>query len=353
MKLTELQITHLRNISSARLSFHSHINIISGINGSGKTSFLEAIYLLGSGHSFRVREIGAMVSHAQETLVVFGKTDSDQRVSIQKSIHFSTKARLDGQPCLASSELAAFLPCQIFYQDIFQLIDGGPALRRGLLDWGLFHSVPGYHLLWKDYRRLLKQRNSLLKQRPTLQELAPWNSALNDIALPLDAMRYEYFQRLLLEFQVIIQQLTEMDCRLDYYRGWDKKNEGKSLLDSLNASHDMDSARQFTRYGPHQADLAVICKGFSIKQALSRGQQKMVLFALKFAQAKLLTKPCIYLIDDLTSELDSCHIKRLTEFIKTIDGQFFITLRENDLSEVVFPEQYHFSLAKGLFTQCK
>ena len=108
MTLSELQITNLRNILTARLTFHPRINLVSGQNGSGKTSFLEALYLLGNGHSFRTRDVATLISHNQQEMTVFAKSDDSRRVSIQKTVQMPVTARLDGQTCQARSELASF-----------------------------------------------------------------------------------------------------------------------------------------------------------------------------------------------------------------------------------------------------
>jgi len=330
MILSELQIASLRNIDSLRLSLHPHLNIISGDNGSGKTTFLEGLYLLSSGHSFRTREISSLLRHGQDALTVFAKTDDEQRISIQKSTQVPTIARLNGEACSSSSELAAFLPSQVFYQDIFQFIDAGPTVRRSLLDWGLFHVKHEYLALWKDYRRALKQRNALLKQRAKPALLTPWNIQMDQLADKLDVMRAAYMTDLIREFQTVLPKLSDLDCSLQYYKGWDRKQEGKTLADVLNASYDSDLQRQFTHYGPHQADLSIVGSHFKVKQFLSRGQQKIVLFALKFAQAVLLDKSCCYLIDDMCSELDAIHISRVMNHIAKMPGQFFITIRKED-----------------------
>ena len=246
MKLSELQITNLRNITSARLIFHPNINVISGVNGSGKSSFLEALYLLGCGHSFRTRDVSALISHKKDALTVYAKADDGQRISIQKSLDIPTVALLNGLPCTARSELASFLPSHVFYQDIFQLIDAGPTVRRELLDWGLFHVEQSYHSLWNNYRRVLKQRNSLLKQKSSIQQVLPWNSKLAELANKLDVYRAQYFQRLVVEFDKIIRQLTNVHCTLQYYKGWDKKNEAKSLEDILFSHWQSDCVRQYT-----------------------------------------------------------------------------------------------------------
>lgn len=84
MKLAELNIHHFRNFQSEQFTLHPQINIISGNNGSGKTSFLEAIHLLSTGHSFRTRETSSIVSFGNVETVIFARTIDEQSISIKK-----------------------------------------------------------------------------------------------------------------------------------------------------------------------------------------------------------------------------------------------------------------------------
>lgn len=329
MKLAELQITNLRNIQSAKLYFHPSFNIISGPNGSGKTSFLEAIYLLSNAYSFRTRENASLITDDRENLTLFSRTLDAQTISVQKSLHSPTIVRLNAEPCLVRSALAIFLPCQLFYQDIFQIIEAGPALRRGILDWGLFHVEHSYHTLWNHYQRTLKQRNSLLRQKAPLAHFIPWNHALANLANQLDALRGAYYRKLTQTFDEILKKISDISCKLEYYKGWDKKGEGKSLEEILQSTYHSDLLRLYTHYGAHNADLYILSNDVKAKHYLSRGQQKIALFAIKLAQMKLLNKHCILLIDDLTSELDKKHISRLMDFLTNQDIQMFVTVRED------------------------
>lgn len=326
MILAQLQIQNLRNIESARFDFHPHLNVIVGANGSGKTSILEAIYLLGSGHSFRTREISPLIRYETDSLTVFARTNDEQSVSIRKSTSSPTVVRLNNYPCQSSSELARFLPCQVFYQDLFQVIDAGPANRRSLLDWGLFHVEQNYHPLWKDYRRALKQRNRLLKQKAVRKYVEPWNLLLDELANKLNHFRARYFANLAVEFEKLLSQLTDLQCNLHYYKGWDRKGTNRSLAAILADSYPLDLQRQYTQYGAHHADLYIEANDRAAKQNLSRGQQKIILVALKIAQTLLMPTPCVFLCDDLSSELDAHHLVRLLSLIEQTRGQFFITL---------------------------
>lgn len=324
--LSQINIHHLRNIDALFLTPHPRFNFFYGQNGSGKTSILEAIYLLGSGYSFRTRETAPLVQHGQASLTIFSKTQAQDTVSIQKNLNGATIVRLNQQPCQRSSELAYLLPCLVFYHDLFQIIDAGPSVRRSILDWGLFHVEHSYHLLWKEYRSVLKQRNALLRQRDTQRaNYLPWDKLLVDLAYAIDELRQQHFQHWSNNFQSFLLQLTDTSCQIRFDKGWDRKSSGKSLQVILNEQFDQDIHRQYTYAGPHHADIVFESELLKARQHLSRGQQKIILIALKLAQAQLLSKPCVYLMDDITVELDQAHIERLFTSLENLPGQFFLT----------------------------
>lgn len=330
MKLHEIQISHLRNVRNLRVQLHPRFTIIQGLNGSGKTTFLEAIYLLSCGRSFRAHELSALINYDASALTVFADSVDGQRLSIQKSISSPTIARINGGTCRSSSELAHLLPCQVFYADLFDFINAGPSWRRTLLDWGLFHVEHRYHAVWKEYKHVLKQRNALLKEKAPPPHFLPWDTQLSNFAEQLHLMREKYMDRLVPVFNQVLQEIATVECSLKYEKGWDKKKEGIPLIQVLSEQFASDCLRQFTQYGAHQADIQIVSRQSKAKYGLSRGQQKIAIFALKLAQCQLLNKPCLYLIDDLGAELDSEHIKRVLSYLKKIEGQFVLTAHLKD-----------------------
>lgn len=334
MIITDLNIHHVRNLSSMRITLNSRFTFIIGPNGSGKTSILEALYLLSCGHSFRTREITPIVSSGQSTLTVFAKAENFETVSIQKSSSSPTQIKLNDQFCSTTSQLAYALPCQIVYSDIFQIIDAGPSCRRSVLDWGLFHVKQEYFSVWKDYKRVLKQRNVLLKKKAGYEQLIPWDKQLSSLADCLDQYRRDYINQVSQRFYEILAQLSEVQCTLSYYKGWGKKEQNSLLYDVLAQHYLSDIQRQYTQYGAHQADLLIESNETKAKQHLSRGQQKIILIALKLAQGILLNKGCLYLFDDLAAELDEHHQQRLLNYLSTHCGQYVVTNIDLDKSKL-------------------
>ncbi|MCW8400652.1 DNA replication/repair protein RecF [Legionella sp. PATHC038] len=325
MILSELKIHHLRNLSSVQLDLSPRFNFIFGANGSGKTSILEGLYLLSCGHSFRSREISPIISYEQTSLTVFARAQQQETISIQKSYSEPTQIKLNNQFCSTTSQLAYALPCQVFYSDIFQIIDAGPSVRRSLLDWGLFHVKHNYLSIWKEYKRVLKQRNALLRQHAPYDHFIPWDNLLSQFANQLHLLRKDYFAQWSCAFIDVLKELTPLDCTLSYYKGWDKRNTGKDLVDILQEGFASDNQKAYTQFGAHQADILIEVNHNKAKQVLSRGQQKIILFAMRLAQANLLTNDCLYLIDDLPAELDEQHQTKLMAYLAKRAGQYVIT----------------------------
>jgi DNA replication and repair protein RecF len=339
MSLIELNINNLRNIVATSLTLHPRYNFIHGSNGSGKTSILEALYLVSHGRSFRSRYITPLINEHANTMSIFARFNDNASISIQKNSTGSTQVKLNQNPCLRCSELAEFLPCQLLDADIFQIIDAGSAFRREVLDWGMFHvkhssllQNDNYHALWINYRRILKQRNTLLRQHAAKNEFEVWDQQLSVLSEQLNVMRAEYHAQLAQVFDMFLKKLTNIECSLHYYKGWGKQDPDKSLANVLNEQFHSDQQRLYTQSGAHQADLIFKLPMLNAKQTLSRGQQKIILIALKFAQAYILNKPCMYLLDDLPAELDNKHVEKVMQSLELLPGQFFITTIDNNIA---------------------
>jgi len=349
MILTELKIHCLRNILSAHLVLNPRFNFIAGPNGSGKTSILEALYLLSCGHSFRSREIAPIISKQHTMLTVFAKARNEETISIQKSSSNPTQIKLNNQFCSSTSQVAYALPCQVIYSDVFQIIDAGAAVRRSLLDWGLFHVKHNYLGVWKEYKKVLKQRNALLKTHAAYNQFVPWDKQLSKLANEIHILRHEYFGQWVDSFEKVLDKLSDISCSISYYKGWDRKKSGKSLDAILADSFVTDNHKQYTQYGPHQADIHIESNDTKAKNILSRGQQKIILMALKFAQADLLDKECLYLIDDLAAELDEAHQCSVLNYLAESKGQYIITSTSLvDADSIITPDQIsQFLIQKG------
>ncbi|MEH6470402.1 MAG: DNA replication/repair protein RecF [Halopseudomonas sp.] len=336
MSISQLSISHLRNIASLKLELSPQTNLFYGANGSGKTSILEAVHLLSLGRSFRTSKHKHYIQHQQLNTVLFGRIlgeAGELPIGFQRQSDGSLKIRIAGEPIDSLATLAELLPIQLINSDTFLLLEGSPSVRRQYIDWGGFHLEPRFLAAWKAVRRVLQQRNSLLKYgklEPSVR--AAWDREFIDRSQELDGYRQAYLDLLLPCFEQLLKQLIELDqLSLHYHCGWDKK---RGLDTVLEQGFDRDRSLGFTQQGPQRADLKVKLSGMMAADVLSRGQQKLVVSALKVAQGYLLRqqtqRSCVYLIDDLPAELDRQHRQRLCRLLEQLNSQVLVTSTDRE-----------------------
>ncbi len=156
-----------RNFSHVHICPNSHFNLFYGLNGSGKTSLLEGIYLLGFGRSFRSPHLNTLIHHESPAFSTFTQVTHNpaniHSIGLEKYRQGRLKLKVDGEAVSSFSQMAVFCPVQIVCPDSFQLLTAGPQARRQFLDWGVFHVEHSFFGAWLNYIRALSQRNSLLR----------------------------------------------------------------------------------------------------------------------------------------------------------------------------------------------
>jgi DNA replication and repair protein RecF len=348
MSLARLEITAVRNLHAVSLQTLEQTNILFGDNGSGKTSVLESIFLLGMARSFRSNKLKSIITHGRERCTVFGEvvqvSGASQPLGVTRDLQGGFQAKIGGANLRSSSELAEQLPLQIVNAESFNLLLGSPGHRRQFLDWGVFHVEHQFHSIWQRFQRVLKQRNTLLRHgKITDVELRTWDRELCEAGSAVDEQRKRYFEDFEPLFHRLVPRLSP-DLRgveLRYRRGWDKT---MSLQEALESCAKTDREQGFTHVGPQRADVRVFFEGHAASEILSRGQQKLVVCALKLAQGQLMSqrkgRSCLYLVDDLPAELDRQHCRRVAEILMEIDTQVYITCI--DTKELVndWPEEW-------------
>ncbi|MGC9421352.1 DNA replication/repair protein RecF [Vibrio sp.] len=358
MPLTRLVVQQFRNIKACDITLSSGFNFLIGPNGSGKTSVLEAIYLLGHGRSFKSALTGRVIQHDSPELFVHGRfLNSDQfelPIGINKQRDGSTEVKIGGQSGQKLAQLAQVLPLQLIHPEGFELLTDGPKQRRAFIDWGVFHSQPAFFEAWGRFKRLNKQRNALLKTARSYKEISYWDQELAQLAEHIDVWRHTYVEQLKVVAETLCRHfLPEFEISLTYYRGWEKQTAYKEILQN---HFERDQLLGYTFSGPNKADLKMKVNGTPVEDVLSRGQLKLMVCALRVAQGQHLTeltgKQCIYLIDDFASELDSQRRKRLADCLKATGAQVFVSsITESQVADMIMPNSKMFHVEHGTIGQ--
>jgi DNA replication and repair protein RecF len=344
MSILRLKANQFRNLQSFHIEPTLGFNVFYGHNGSGKTSLLETVYFLSLARSFRSHHINHIIHYDAPLFSVFSEVlahDQKYALGLEKGRDGKTRMRLNGEAIQTTAQLAGLLPLQLMNPATFQLLEGGPQIRRQFLDWGVFHVEQSFFNVWKNFQKVLKQRNSALKQGLGPKQVKIWDQELVTLSEQLELLRKSYFNDLKPLFLAMVERLINIpNLIMSYQQGWDQT---RNLQDVLDEGYEKDCIMGYTQQGPQRTDLQIKVNEVPATYVLSRGEQKMVVCALQIAQGLLLKnlveRNCIYLIDDLAAELDGSRRKALVQALSDLGAQVFLTGIEFEEIADIFEHQ--------------
>jgi DNA replication and repair protein RecF len=329
VRFRSLRISDLRLIENGEVEFAPGWNMFVGGNGAGKTTLLEAAFLLSHGHSFRPAMRDTLSREGGTGFSVFGELEragTDERVGLSRRQR-KLEARLNGAQ-IGIGDLMRHTAVVCFEPGSHELVAGTSDERRRYLDWGVFHVEQEFLSVWRRYQRALRQRNVLLRQAAAEAELEPWSVELSIAAVPLTEQRRTYFEALRPHVKGYLTEfLPELgEAALKFDPGFDDK---LALGEVLSATLDRDRARGYTGVGPHRADWSVTFEAARRREYLSRGQEKLCAFGLVLGQALLFYRQFgewpVICLDDLASELDPAHQRRILDAVDDTGAQVLLT----------------------------
>lgn len=329
----------MRCLTDVELELHPERNYILGPNGAGKTSILEAVFLLGRGRSFRTRQIRRLIQRGSTGFAVYGEVSQRgeaHRLGVA-AVGGRLEKKIDGAEAEGTAALTRLFPVHAIDPGIHTLIEGGPSDRRRYLDWGVFHVEQSYLDGWRQYRRILGQRNAALKARATASELDAWDRALATAGSGVHTSRERYVAALQPAIARASAALLGDPLTLTYRPGWDV---AEAFGDALRSRRMQDLQAGTTEVGPHRADLVVHRDDRLLQNDASRGQQKLAAAALILAQVAVYAEQAgaagTLLVDDPAAELDADALNRLLDELARIPAQLLLTgldRRQTPISE--------------------
>jgi DNA replication and repair protein RecF len=337
VSLGQLSIQNLRCLHQADLELHPGRNLIVGANGSGKTSLLEAVFLLGRGRSFRTRNSERLITHGESRLVVFGRTLPSEASGIPTALGIqvtrgeATIAKIQGEFTPSLANLSEVLPVQVIDPGVHKLVEDSAFRRRRWMDWATFHVEHGFVEVWGNYTRTLKQRNAALKQllaggAAGSPQLVAWDIELAQLGERLAQSRRRMLESLQPHWQETVLALAGLNLELVYFQGWARDS---TLATALQTSRERDLARGSTQVGPHRGDVLLKLNGKLARDTLSRGQQKLAAVSMILAQlgllSRILPEPPTLLLDDPAAELDPERLARFIEQVAPLRCQLVLT----------------------------
>lgn len=351
MWIESLTVKNCRLISDIKIDLSPSVNILYGENASGKTSLLEAIYILSTGRSFRTHQITDVISHKTSSILVSGEIRDTRKpithLGIEKSIK-ETKIRIDRQNIFSQAKLSTYLPVTVIHPSSTYLITGGPSIRRSFIDWMAFYLFPDFQSIWKKYKHILKQRNLCLKDPKHRFSLQKWTE---ELVLHQPEI-IDYRKKVLDLFKPIVTTVfsellinDDLDVLLKSGFPIETNIDTESLLSFYNKKEKYDLKMQRTTAGVHVADFSITSNKIALAKIASKGQLKLLTTALLLAQSIAIQKPknrkSVILIDDLSSELDAENEANLLNYLFNLEQQIIITSISKDISSCIDNRMFH------------
>lgn len=334
MWLREIEADRLRNLKAVSVNLSSGLTVITGRNGQGKSSMLEAIYLLATSRSFRTRKVEEIINWDTGPLRVAGSVSWRGGEVSLKVIADGTERRLtvDGVESNLENYLGR-LDLVDLSGERMKVLRGAPNERRRFLDRGLVGLNPSFLKVVGEYRKMLAHRNALLRTisrgspASRRRELEVWDRRLAECGSRVHKARREYAMRVGTRLgeagrilfpggeELVVRYLGSPASSMEGEPG----AYGDKLLNSLEKGREKDLDLGYTSRGPHRDDVAVELDGVDLRKFGSAGQLRSAMVAMKIAKLSLLRadreESPVFLMDDYDTDLDEVRAANLASYL--------------------------------------
>jgi DNA replication and repair protein RecF len=329
MKIKNVSLKNFRSHVDLVVDLSSDTTVITGLNGSGKTTIIESIYLALQGSSFKGRDLDIVNHDKPWWRIDITTEDGDHRVITFDPSKQSGKKKflVDGKTFYRLPQKFKY-PIVLFEPDDLRLLHGSPVRRRQFLDVILSQIDINYDIALKKYERALKQRNNLLKHGIfTSEELFAWNVILSEHGSFITKKRTEFTEDINNKITNLYNKIASSSDVISATYSNSGIQDQQKFLRELEQSNDKDKVVGFTTIGPHRHDIIFNFNNSPALAVASRGEVRSIILALKLLEIEILKdtlgKDPIVLLDDVFSELDEKRQKAIS-YINDIN-QLIIT----------------------------
>ncbi len=362
MYVRDLTLTDFRNYSALKTELSPDLNLIFGKNAQGKTNFLEALYLLCLGRSFRAAQNQDLVKTAKESFIIQGTIATDNEIERSVGIKYIRDGKkeisVDRKRLPSHSAIFGHFPIVVMAPDEFRITTSGPSERRRFVDLLLSQVSLSYLSDLQSYNRTLKQRNRILhdlRDGVSVDDAAiePWSQKLVDSGTRIIKSR----ERFLRDFSVLLNSVyaTLTDTReqltvvVESTVPFDEEQQIEAHFhEKLKQNSRKERILGNTLVGPHRDDVLFTVHDLDLRKYGSRGEHKSVLIAMKIAEFNYLrdarAETPVLLLDDCYSELDESRERSVFASLTGL-GQIFLTSPKQTLLEN-HPELYGHEISK-------
>lgn len=332
MHVRWLEVVAFRNYAFLSFRPDPGLNILTGPNGQGKTSVLEAVALLLTGRSFRTARAGECVAWGAGQALVAGELAQGPKTQPVRLTVWSHGGLDTGEGLCPWGRAVTFSAGDLL------LVTGSPGARRAYLDGAAAKLVPAHGETCRRYRLVLQQRGRLLAglrgRKDANRLLEPWDEQVATLGSEILHRRIETLARLAGDTQAVWRLVAADDRRLELAYvpatppGAERGETARCILAALSASRGAELTRGLTMAGPHRDDVLIRLGPVEARSYASRGEQRLIALALRLGEAaavrqRLGARP-VLLLDDALSELDTAARARVLAWLGA-EGQVVLS----------------------------
>ncbi|HBD42681.1 MAG TPA: DNA replication and repair protein RecF [Bacteroidetes bacterium] len=368
MKLHSLKLSNVRIHQEFELTPHPQFTILTGPNGVGKTSVVDAIHMVCMSRSFVTKTDRWLARKPGAKFHIEASFSSSQRSKMKLECQYDGSEKppkqfyVNGSPLEKLHHLIGRVPVVVISSEDHELSHEGPAFRRSFLDGFLAQLSPAYLESLLRFRQVRRQRNALLGQfaqsgrggyaegRSTSdntlkQALEPWNEPYAKAAVDIVRARITLVEELEKGLQKQFSALgaqsgaqpsttTRTQPTLEYKTFVPQASSSmlptvEDALVAMEAAFDREQERGLSLIGPHRDELAFGLNGLPLRQFGSQGQHRLFVLALKLAEAVYFhehhEEPPILILDDVFGNLDDANRADVCALLDGLGLQVFIT----------------------------
>ena len=331
MKITKLQLSNFRNYDQLELCFSNYLNIIYGVNGSGKTNLVEAIYILALTKSFRISNDRILIKDGKIKAKILGEICKDNDISnyevdinnVGKEVFINNNKIDKISNYISRVNIVLYNPVDI------RLIDETPEKRRKLLNISISSLYKEYLIVLANYQKILKQRNFYLRgmyvnHNYDTTYLDILTNKLIEYGILICKYRNEFIN------DIYGNIFANSTLKVKYVSSYKNKNQ-KEILEMYKKNYQREMSIGKTLYGIHHDDIEFIVDNNKLKEFGSEGQRKNAIISYKLAEINVIKDIKSYypilILDDLFSELDKGRVLNIFSLLNK-DVQIFITTTE-------------------------
>lgn len=338
MAFSSVRIFQFRNLDDTEIVFTDRDIYLVGENGQGKTNFLESIYLLCVGSSFRTKNESLLIKSGLKEMSLsadFMDNGHSQKINF-KMVNGKKAIRIDDKQIRDRRELLAQFPCIAFTHDDINFVNGPPALRRLFINQTISLFDSSYIDSLKTYNRIIKLRNKALKEN-RIDLLDVYDTQSAEAGMDIQKKREDLIAEFNSTFSYLFKNISGYDINLQirFSPSWKLDKTIDSALDIIQANRNRDIMYKTSTTGPHRDRIGFYADGKNYAATASTGQIRLISLVLRASQAAFTSdksgKKPVLLLDDVLLEMDLEKRQRFLEYLPEYKQAFFTFLPDEGL----------------------